>query len=397
MVTRRGLGEERRRTLGKKKANGEGSVARYKDGRWCARHTFHLPGGRPLRKAFYGRTKAEALAKRTKAVADYRDGRLVLDQEKLTLGEHLTRWLEESVRGNVRPRTLDNYRLQVERHISPALGSVKLKDLSPAHVQRLIRDKLDSGLSPASVRYVHAVLRRALRQAVRWGLAPRNAAEAVDLPKLVRKEARALSPEEARRFLAACSGERLEALYVLGVTSGLRQGELLGLKWEDVDLDRGTLLVRRQIQRMRDGSGLAFLPLKNPESRREVALGPMAVSALRKHRARQAEEKLMLGSLYDDRGLIFTTGHGTPLEATNVVDRSFKPLLRAAGLPDIRFHDLRHTCATLMLSMGLSPKVAQERLGHADVSVTMGIYSHVTPETRREAAGAIEDLLGSAG
>lgn len=121
--------------------------------------------------------------------------------------------------------------------------------------------------------------------------------------------------------------------------------------------------MRHQVQRMRDGSGLVFLPLKNPESRREVALGQMAVSALRKHRARQSEERLMLGSLYQDRGLIFATGHGTPMEATNVVDRSFKPLLRSTGLPDIRFHDLRHTCATLMLSIGLSPKVAQERLG----------------------------------
>jgi integrase len=244
---------------------------------------------------------------------------------------------------------------------------------------------------------VGSVLRRALNQAKRWGLTPRNAAEAVDLPKLIRNEGQALSPAEAKTLLAACRGDRLEALYVLAVTCGLRQGELLGLMWEDVDPEKGTLRVRRQLQRMRDGSGLAFLPLKNPEGRREVALGPMALQVLKKHRARQAEEKLMLGSLYEDAGLVFATGHGTPIESSNLVGRSFKPLLRRAGLPDVRFHDLRHTCATLMLSTGLSPKVAQERLGHADVSVTMGIYSHVTPETRSGAAEAIEGLLGPTG
>ena len=181
------------------------------------------------------------------------------------------------------------------------------------------------------------------------------------------------------------------------VTCGLRQGELLGLKWEDADLEKGALRVRRQIQRMRDRSGLAFLPLKNPEGRREVALGPMAVSAFRRHRARQFEERLMLGPIYQDLGLVFATGHGTPMESSNLVGRSFKPLLRRAGLPDVRFHDLRHTCATLMLSSGQSPKVVQERLGHSDVSVTMGVYSHVTPEARSGAAEAIEGLLGPTG
>lgn len=197
----------------------------------------------------------------------------------------------------------------------------------------------------------------------------------------------------AARMSSAAREDRLAALYVLAVTCGLRQGELLGLRWDDVDLETGAMLVRRQLQRMRDGSGLAFLPLKNPESRREVALGPMAVAALGKHRARQAEEKLMLGVIYEDAGLVFATPKGTPLEASNLVNRSFKPLLERAGVPKIRFHELRHTCATIMGSTGVDPKHAQDRLGHSDISVTLNTYTHVLPEARTEVARKIEAAL----
>lgn len=387
--------EDKAMAKGRKNANGEGSKP-YKDKyrRWCVRHTFHFPEG-SKRKAFYGRTSAEALAKRNKALADYYNGLMIFDTENATLSQYLERWLNDSKRDNLAQRTFANYQAHIRGHLVPALGRVKLRSLTPAQIQALYRVKLDAGLSPATIHSIHAVLRGALTQAVRWKLLPYNVAEAVELPKLVRHEGKTFSVEEAKRFLEAAREERLEALYVLAITCGLRQGELLGLAWEDVDLERGTMRVRRQLQRMRDGSGLAFLPLKNPDGRREVALGPMAVEALRKHRTRQVEEKLMLGALYEDMGLILATPKGTPLEASNVVNRSFKPLLERAGVPRIRFHELRHTCGTIMGSTGVDPKYAQDRLGHSDISVTLNTYTHVLPDVRAEVARKIEGALRS--
>jgi integrase len=211
---------------------------------------------------------------------------------------------------------------------------------------------------------------------------------------VVRKEVRALSPVETRALLFAAHVERLEALYVLAVHTGLRQGELLGLRWEDANLETGKLRVVRQVQRMRDGGGLVFAPLKNAKSRRTIAITASAVEALRRQRARQAEEKLRAGGLYRDGGLMFATESGTPLDAQNVVNRSFKPLLERAGLPrTVRFHDLRHTSATLLLSQGVNPKIAQERLGHANISMTMDTYSHVMPDMQEQAAAAMDAAL----
>jgi integrase len=326
-------------------------------------------------------------------LADYHNGLMVFDPENLTLAGYLKTWLEDSKKPNVAPRTFANYRSHIRNHITPTLGGRKLRSLTPAHVQAFYREKLDSGLSPATVRLLHAILRSALKQALRWRYVTHNVAEAVDPPKPPCHEGRSLTPNEVKRLLAAARGERLEALYVVAISTGLRQGELLGLRWEDVDFEASTINLRRQLQRMRDGSGLAFLPLKNPEARREVALGKGALEALRKHRAKQSEERLMLGSLYENEGLVFATAKGTPLEASNVVYRSFKPLLRRAGITPIKFHELRHTCASLMASADVPPKYAQDRLGHRDFALTMNVYSHVLPEARAEVARKIEAMI----
>ena len=377
-----------------KRGNGEGSISRRKNGAWRAEYVVFTAEGRK-RKTIYGKTRAEVAKRLAKALSDREDG-LFFDDEGLTVEGYLERWLKDSVRENVRPRTLSNYQLQVRRHIVPALGRIKLKSLSPAHVQGLYRQKLDSGLSSSSVRYIHAVLHRALKQALRWGLVPRNVADAVDIPKLVREEVRALSPEEARQLLetARDAGDRFEAIYVLALSCGLRRGELLGLKWTDLDLSpKATLRVARQLQRMRDGSGLKFTTPKSGKGR-AIRLPRRAVEALKAHRARQAEEKLKAGSLYQDEGLIFTTEVGTPLEPSNIDRRSFKPLLKKAGLPDIRFHDLRHTCATTLLKMGQHPKFVQDLLGHANISLTLDTYSHVLPGMGDGLADAMDDALG---
>jgi integrase len=235
--------------------------------------------------------------------------------------------------------SLANYRSQVERHIAPALGCIKLKNLTAAHVQAFYNAEVDSGLVPSSVRYIHAVLHRALNQAVRWRLIAENVTEAVDLPRLERDEPRTLSPEEARRFLRAARGDRLEALFVLALTAGIRQGETLALYWEDIGLEAGTLTVKRQVQRKRrDGSdlhepGLVFSRPKSKKGHRTLRLSAPALEPPRSHQERQLQEKQEAGARYHDRGFVFATTIGTPLDAQNVVNHHFKPLLRHAGPP----------------------------------------------------------------
>jgi integrase len=377
--------------VSKKRGNGEGSIHRRKGGGWCAQYTVYTANGRK-RKTLYGKTRQEVAAKLTTGLSDREDG-VIFDAKNLTIGEYLDRWLKDSVERNVGPRTLSNYQLQVRQHLRPALGQVKLKALSPAHIQGLYRSKLDAGLAPSSVRYIHAVLHRALKQALRWGLVPRNASESVDLPRLGKEEVEVLLPYEVRAFLDAAREDRLEALYVVAVTVGLRRGELLGLRWTDLELDgEPKLRVGRQLQRMRDGSGRRFVAPKGGKGR-TIRLPARTVEALKAHRARQAQARLKAGSLYQDGGLVFASEIGTPLEPSNIDRRSFKPLLEKAGLPDIRFHDLRHTCATVLLSQGVNPKFVQELLGHADIKLTLGTYSHFLPSMGDQTANAMESAL----
>ena len=201
-----------------------------------------------------------------------------------------------------------------------------------------------------------------------------------------------MSPAEARRLLEAARGDRLQALYELAIATGLRQGELLALRWSDLDLDAAVLRVERTLQRTKNG--LRFGPPKTKSSRRSVALPTRTVRGLRAHRARQAEERIAIGAAWLDGALVFTTERGSPIEASNLRRRSFQPLLIRAGLESIRFHDLRHTAATLMLEQGIHPKVVSEMLGHSRISTTLDLYSHVTPSLQRGAAIAMDQLLG---
>ncbi len=231
--------------MAKRRGNGEGSIGKRKDGRWMGRYTVYTSEGRKQRCVF-GKTRTEAAEKLTRAMAD-RDAGIVYDAGKLTVGEYLDKWLANSVKDTVRQRTYERYEQLVRVHISPALGRAKLKNLTPAHIRGFYRSKLDEGLAPRTVQYIHRTLSKALKQAVNDGLIPRNAAAPVKPPQARRDEIRPLDREQVRAFLAAVSGERLEALYVVAITAGLRQGELLGLKWDDVDLDAGTLQVRRTL------------------------------------------------------------------------------------------------------------------------------------------------------
>lgn len=257
----------------------------------------------------------------------------------------------------------------------------------------LHREKLESGLAPATVRKIHSTLHKALSQAVSDGLISRNAAD-VKAPRPALEEMRPLSEGEARTFLdaARASGDRFESLYVLAITTGLRRGELLGLRWDDVDLERGTLRVGRSL--VREGGRHTVGETKTRRGRRQINLTPWTVSALKGHRKRQLEEKLRLAEAYKDYGLLFSTRVGTPVNPENLVNRSFKPLLKKAGLRKIRFHNLRHTCATLLLGRGVHPKFVQELLGHATIAMTLDTYSHYLSSMGDQASGAMGDALG---
>jgi integrase len=376
--------------MARKNGNGEGGITRHKkSGLYMARYTVETPAG-PKRKTLYGRTRREVDEKLTKAKAD-RDGGLAFGADNLKLGEYLDRWLADSVRDTVRPSTFERYEQMVRLDIRPVLGRVKLKNLTAAHVRALYRQKLDAGLSPRSVQYIHVTLHKALKQAIADGLIPRNATEAVKPPQVRREEMRPLTAEQVRVLFEAAKGDRLEALYVLAVTTGLRQGELLGLKWDDIDLEVGTLQVRRALTAAKGGPVLSAPKTKG--SRRTVRLTQTAMEALRSHLGRQLEEIDRVGDTRREDGLIFTSESGSPLSRQHVTAHRFKPLLRRAGLPEIRFHDLRHTCATLLLSKNVNPKVVSEMLGHASIAITLDTYSHVLPTMQEGAASAMEDAL----
>lgn len=372
-----------------RRGHGEGSISKREDGRWMARLTLEGSG----RKYFYGKTRREVQEKLNAALRDQQQG-IPIPSERQTLGQFVADWLEHSAKPVIRPSTFRGYSNNVHIHILPhKIAQRPLAKLSPQDLQAFLNEKSASGLSPRSVQYIHAVLRRALGQALKWGVVARNVAKLVDPPKVSRKEIQPFTPEQARAFLTVAEGDRLAALYTVALALGLRQGEALALRWQDVDLDTGMLRVLRTVQRIK--GQLIYGEPKSTQSRRTIALPETAVVALQKHRKRQLEERLLAGSEWQDNGLVFTTHIGTALDARNVI-RWFKALLKKAGLPDFRFHDLRHTCATLLLVQGEQPRTIMDILGHSQISLTMNTYAHVMPAVRREAAKKMDAILRKA-
>jgi integrase len=324
-----------------------------------------------------------------------KDTSTFVEPTRQTVKAFLNQWLDTTAKARLRARTLDDYRGIANRYLIPALGTRPLGKLTPADIQALytkMQEPKPDGmeLSARTVRYAHAVLHTALEQAVRWRLLGHNPAKVVDLPRQARREMQALTPAEATRFLDAAKANRWHALWVLLVTTGLRPGEALGLKWDD--LDGGTIQVQRVVVE-RTGKGWALEEPKTSRSRRTVSLPASTVRALHSHRAKQAEAKLAAGPEYEDRGLIFATSTGAPERQSNLFRRHFKPLLKAAGLPNVRMYDLRHTAATLLLAAGENPKIVSERLGHSTITLTMDTYSHVLPEMRQQTAERLEGML----
>lgn len=368
---------------------GDGNIYKRSDGRWEARMQVGYRGARRIRKSFYGVTRREVQAKLLSARHELASGILPKDG-RLTVDRFLDTWLTEVVTPSVRPSTRRSYEMHVRLHISPAIGRCPLVRLTPADVQRLLAHELATGSSPRSVNHVRAVLRSALTCALRWGLVNRNVAALVEPARVSSDPPRPISPDAAREFLAAVRGDRLEALFVVALATGLRQGEALGLRWADIDLPTRTLAVRAALQRV-EGE-LVLVEPKSRASRRSISIPNIAVSALRAHRTRQVQERLSAASHWSDSGLVFTTATGGPLDGASVTHH-LHLALRRAGLPQMRFHDLRHGCASLLLAQGVHPRVVMEVLGHSQISLTLNTYSHVIPQLLTEAADQLDSAL----
>ena len=376
------------RRVPKTRAHGEGSWRRRADGRVELRLT--VDGRAVSRYLPRETTDKEARRALSKAIDKLERGELVGTPRQLTR-DFLRRWIADVAPHRLRPRTLERYAGIVEKYLVPELGAYPLERLSGQHIDRLHARCLEV-MTPASVRSVHAVLRSALRYAKERRLIDRNPADGTTPPRAPASEMTALDLDDCRRFLDAIVGDRHEALYVLALTTGMRLGELLGLRWSDVDLDAPRVAVRHSLIRTRGTWLLA--PPKTKHSNRSIVLSARAVRALQAHATAQKRARLAAGPGWSDHGLVFTDEWGMPLYGGHMTERYLKPLLRRAGLPSIRFHDLRHSAATLMLGQGVNPKIVSEMLGHAGVQITLDRYSHVMPNMQAIVAAKMDEALG---
>ena len=363
-----------------------GTIIHRSDGRYEAR--LFIDG---KRRSFFGKTSAEASDKLLTALQAQREG-LPVPKQRLQLGAWLTSWLTEVAAPRLRPNTLRTYKIIVEKHLTPALGSTILPRLQPDAIDRYMNQRLGSGLSLRTVQFHHAVLRRALTVAERRALVTRNVAKLTSPPSVRRPEAQHLSEDQLKTFLGAIKGDRLEALFCLAVCLGPRQGEVLGCTWPDIDSEFRTLKVRHSLQRY--GNAYHLDAPKTEKSLRELPIPAPLTALLRAHRTRQIAERLTAGPLWqgDAWNLVFCTEQGSPLYG-GWVTRRFQRILKAAGIPRVPFHALRHTSATVMLELGVPMSVVQVLLGHSLMSTTGNIYSHVTTKLKHDAVERTADVL----
>jgi integrase len=307
----------------------------------------------------------------------------------LTVEQYLESWLGD-IEGTIRRHTYEQYKSVVGKHLIPEIGKTKLKHLSRPAIRKLYRERKQTGLSSRTVEYIHVFLHKALKDAAEDGLISTNPAQGLKLPQRDAKETRALNPEQVGALLEAAREDRLEALYVVALHTGLRRGELLALRWNDVDFEKGTLRVDESL----DQHGTFHAP-KRKDSRRTLGLTPVSLVALKAHRAHQNKERLKVGERWEDNGLVFPNTVGRPMNPSNLYRREFQPLLERAGLAGEGFkcHFLRHTFATTLAANGVHPSTAQKLLGHMDIRMTLAIYTHATDDMQDAAVDAISEAF----
>ena len=373
----------------KKAPNGAGSVFQRSDGRWCGALYVLEADGRRVRRRVYGKTRQEVENRlallRTKAEVG-----VPMTPSHLTVEAFLREWLAQIVAERVRPNTLASYRFYVDRYLAPDLGKKKLGRLTAREV-RLYLDSLKArGVGIRTIRYVHGTLRAALEDALREELLEKNVAKLVRPPTLPRAERHPLQVEEIRTFLKANRDDRLYAMFVCLALLGLRRSEALGLQWADVDLERGSLMVRHGLHRI-DGK-LQLMPPKTVRSRRSIPLPGPVMASLRAHRDLQEQERRQLGTRWPDLGFVFTSAVGTPIDPDNC-SKTVQAALRRAGVRVVRMHDFRHGCVSVLLGLGVPPRTVMEIAGHSALEMTMNVYAHVTLDDKREALDKLGDLF----
>ncbi|GAB7109301.1 site-specific integrase [Streptomyces phaeofaciens JCM 4814] len=371
----------------KRNPNGAGSIWQRKDGRFEGRAYVPQPDGTRKRKTVYGATWEECDEKRQELVRRDRQG-IPTPSRSAKLSEWLPYWLEEYIRPHRKRTTYVKYEMHVRLYLVPLLGSRRLESLTTANVRQMI-SKVTAQSSAATAKEAHRVLRTAIAAACREELISRNVVQLVPAPRVEPRELRPWSLDETLTFLEAARTDPLYTAFVLAVALGLRRGEILGLQWRDVDLDRRALTVRTTLNR--GGRELYLDTTKNRRSR-VIPVPLMCVAPLRWQRMRQAEQRAAVGADWHESDHVFTTRSGRPIEPRNLY-RSFLRISEAAKLPQVRLHDTRHGCASLLFAAGVAPRTVMEILGHSQIAVTMNVYTHVSDDHRREAMGHMDRLL----
>lgn len=370
-----------------------GQVVKRGDRKYLVRVS--LGKGADCKRKYYNKTingtKKEAEAFKNKILHQVDTGTFY-EPSREYFRDFIDNWFKTVARDRVSDKTLRGYEQSTRLYLIPNLGTTQLERITPEQIQKLYYEMREKGLSSSTIKNVHAVLNSALKQAVRWGKINRNPAALVDLPRNKKTEMKVLNQEEAKRFLDTAIYNRLKSLFSLLITTGMRPGEALALKWNDIDFENNRITINKSLSRV-DGKWSLKEP-KTSHGRRTIPVPSEVMKDIKEHKELQDHEKVGLKTNdYSDHDFVYATKTGEPFNDRNIISQYFKPLLKNAGLPDIRLYDLRHTCATLLLSAGVNPKIVSERLGHADVSLTLNTYSHVLPDMQESAAKKIEGML----
>ena len=369
-----------------RRGHGEGSIYQRKDGRWVASISLE----HRQRKSFYGETRKEVQEKLRVALHEQKQGLLATGPQQ-TVKQYLEQWLEQVHKPAIREGSYVTYHSVLNKHVYPAIGHIPLQKLTPQQLQALYASVTEKGLSAKTVHVIHAILHKALDHAIKWGLIARNVCDSVSLPRKTRHQIQPLTGEQCQKLLQVAQGHKFEGLLTLAIATGMRRGELLALRWQDVDLERKTLQVRRTVDQLPHRGYVENDP-KTVRGTRQIVLPEFVITALQKQQEYQKELQRKAGNKWQDHDLVFSNDYGEYVSPKYLWSK-FKALLKEAKLPNIRFHDLRHSAATLLLTMGVHLKVVQELLGHSQISMTLDIYSHVLPSMQQEAMSKLDGIF----